>query len=206
MTYYSSHDTRTAGGINQIKSVQSWKTPKKTNTVETNIANALAASKVNESRTANHKFSLAETDDNKNKGNYSFKDVIDVINPLHHVPVVGTVYRKLTGDTLHPASRIIGGSIYGGPIGAISSTLSGISEMRSGQDVNEVALGFVTGNSAPTNHTYKVASHAYQPDPNERTARYKQQKPAYNNEAISYALKESYSVDPVTTLTFSPLA
>ena len=51
----------------------------------------------------------------------TFGDVIDVINPLHHIPVIGTIYRKLTGDTIDPAIRVAGGALFGGPIGAAFS-------------------------------------------------------------------------------------
>jgi hypothetical protein len=53
---------------------------------------------------------------------YSFGDVIDMINPLQHLPVIGMIYRKITGDTIKPISNIIGGTIFGGPVGAVSST------------------------------------------------------------------------------------
>lgn len=47
-----------------------------------------------------------------------FGDFIDVINPLQHIPVVGMVYRKLTGDTISPQAQFMGGALFGGPIGA----------------------------------------------------------------------------------------
>ncbi len=51
----------------------------------------------------------------------SFKDVLDLVNPLQHIPVVGYVYRKLTGDELAPAVRVAGGALFGGPLGAALS-------------------------------------------------------------------------------------
>ena len=48
----------------------------------------------------------------------TFCDVIDLINPLHHLPVVGNIYRKITGDVIAPALRIAGGALFGGPLGA----------------------------------------------------------------------------------------
>ena len=77
----------------------------------------------------------------KNSGTgYSFYDVIDAVNPLHHLPVVGYVYRGLTGDTLHPASQIIGGGIYGGGVGALFGTVNAISQMKTGKDLGGYAL------------------------------------------------------------------
>lgn len=51
----------------------------------------------------------------------SFKDVLDLVNPLQHIPVVGDLYRKLTGDTIDPAIRVAGGALFGGPLGAALS-------------------------------------------------------------------------------------
>ncbi|HMM75901.1 MAG TPA: hypothetical protein PJ986_09340 [Gammaproteobacteria bacterium] len=49
---------------------------------------------------------------------FGFKDILDLVNPLQHIPVVGNVYRKLTGDALAPAIRVAGGALFGGPLGA----------------------------------------------------------------------------------------
>ena len=51
----------------------------------------------------------------------SFRDVLDLVNPLQHIPVVGNVYRELTGDTLAPGIRVAGGALFGGPLGAALS-------------------------------------------------------------------------------------
>lgn len=53
----------------------------------------------------------------------TFADVIDIVNPLQHIPVISTFYRKLTGDTIDPAMRIAGGALFGGPLGALASTM-----------------------------------------------------------------------------------
>lgn len=71
---------------------------------------------------------------------YSFGDVIDMINPLHHLPVIGMMYRKFTGDTIKPFASIIGGTIFGGPVGAVSSTVNAIVKDRTGKDMAENAL------------------------------------------------------------------
>jgi hypothetical protein len=51
----------------------------------------------------------------------TFDDVIDVVNPLQHIPVVSTVYRWLTGDTISPAAELAGGALYGGVVGFAAS-------------------------------------------------------------------------------------
>lgn len=52
----------------------------------------------------------------------SFSDLIDLVNPLQHIPVVGNLYRKLTQDTIDPAVRVAGGALFGGPLGALFAT------------------------------------------------------------------------------------
>ena len=51
----------------------------------------------------------------------SFRDVLDLVNPLQHIPLVGNLYRKFTGDTIDPAIRVAGGALFGGPLGAVLS-------------------------------------------------------------------------------------
>lgn len=50
---------------------------------------------------------------------FGFKDLIDIVNPLHHIPLVGSAYRTLTGDTIKESSKLFGSAAYGGPIGAV---------------------------------------------------------------------------------------
>ncbi|MGE0485539.1 MAG: hypothetical protein AB7Q81_15450 [Gammaproteobacteria bacterium] len=49
---------------------------------------------------------------------FTFGDLIDLVNPLQHIPVLGSYYRKWTGDAIAPALRIAGGALFGGPLGA----------------------------------------------------------------------------------------
>jgi hypothetical protein len=41
----------------------------------------------------------------------TFEDLIDVINPLHHLPVVSVIYRALTGDQISVHARAISGPV-----------------------------------------------------------------------------------------------
>lgn len=52
---------------------------------------------------------------------FDFGDLLDLVNPLQHIPVVGKVYRELTGDTIAPGIRVAGGALFGGPLGAAFS-------------------------------------------------------------------------------------
>ncbi|MBN9556226.1 MAG: hypothetical protein J0I26_01700, partial [Alphaproteobacteria bacterium] len=65
---------------------------------------------------------------------FSFADLLDVINPLQHIPIVSTIYRAITHDTIKPAERIAGDTLYGGVIGFFSSVADTIFEAITGKD------------------------------------------------------------------------
>jgi hypothetical protein len=66
---------------------------------------------------------------------FSFLDVLDIINPLQHIPVISTLYREATGDKLGPFARVAGGALFGGPIGAAGSVVNLLVEEASGKDI-----------------------------------------------------------------------
>ncbi len=70
----------------------------------------------------------------------TFADIIDIINPLQHIPIISSIYRKFTGDTIDPASRIAGSSLYGGPIGAAVAIVNTIFEKVHGNDIGAQTL------------------------------------------------------------------
>jgi hypothetical protein len=75
---------------------------------------------------------------------FTFKDLLDVINPLQHIPGVSTLYRDMTGDEISPASRIGGGALFFGPIGAAISTANVIVDKATGKDVGEHVMAAFT--------------------------------------------------------------
>jgi hypothetical protein len=58
----------------------------------------------------------------------SFGDFLANLNPLHHIPVVGWAYRQITGESVNPAFRALGGFLLGGPVGAIIAAVSAMAE------------------------------------------------------------------------------
>jgi hypothetical protein len=74
---------------------------------------------------------------------FSFGDVIDIINPLQHLPVIGTLYRKITGDTMGSFSGVVGSTIFGGPLGAIGSGINLALKESTGKDLTENAMSLV---------------------------------------------------------------
>lgn len=73
---------------------------------------------------------------------FGFGDLVDIVNPLHHIPLVNIVYQNLTGDTIKPAGRIIGGAVFGGFVGAAAGIANVIVEEETGKDMagNVVAM------------------------------------------------------------------
>jgi hypothetical protein len=66
--------------------------------------------------------SLDDTPDGAETGlwgedGFTFGDLVDLVNPLQHVPILSSLYRAVTGDDIAPASRMLGGGLYGGPLG-----------------------------------------------------------------------------------------
>lgn len=59
-----------------------------------------------------------------------FLDLLDIINPLQHLPIIGNIYRAVTGDGIGPVAKIIGDSIYGGPIGAVAGMVTTVLEHK----------------------------------------------------------------------------
>ncbi len=58
---------------------------------------------------------------------FSFDDLVDLLNPLQHIPVVGSIYRSLTGDEIKPDVQVAGSVMFGVATGSILlSAASGI--------------------------------------------------------------------------------
>jgi hypothetical protein len=75
---------------------------------------------------------------------YSFRDVLESVNPIQHLPVVGQMYREATGTQLHPIARMAAG-IAGGPVGAASAFANMALEGATGRDVSGHVLDRLAG-------------------------------------------------------------
>ncbi len=75
----------------------------------------------------------------------TFADLLDTINPLHHLPVIGTLYREITGDQISPGARVIGGGLFGGPIGLVASMVDAAVAEGTGRDIGGNILAMVKG-------------------------------------------------------------
>ncbi|MBN8544066.1 MAG: hypothetical protein J0M34_07370 [Alphaproteobacteria bacterium] len=76
---------------------------------------------------------------------YGFWDFLDLINPLQHIPVVNTIYREVTGDTIKPEMKLAGGAALGGVFGFVSSLADVIFEQETGKDIGSTMVAAVFG-------------------------------------------------------------
>jgi len=104
----------------------------------------------------------------------SFDEFLSAINPLQHIPVVGTIYRAITGDTILPAARVLGSALISGPIGLITSAADAILEQSTGKDMASTvlaAIGLGHDGASPPPAQYAAASPADgQPSPADTSA------------------------------------
>jgi len=82
---------------------------------------------------------------------FSIGDLIDVMNPLQHIPIVSTLYRDITGDNVSPAANVMGGLIFGGPLGLLVASANAIfAQENNGKDMGQSILAAITGDDAAT--------------------------------------------------------
>jgi hypothetical protein len=82
-----------------------------------------------------------------------FHHLWNVVNPLQHVPVIGTIYRAITGEHLDAVEKIAGDTLYGGLWGAVASIADVAFEGLTGKSFEDTALALFKSDS-----TIKVAS------------------------------------------------
>ena len=78
------------------------------------------------------------------KDGFTFGDVIDMINPMHHMPVISKYYREQTEDDASEGARFIGGALFGGLIGGVAGLVTSVANAairhETHQDVSEQLL------------------------------------------------------------------
>jgi hypothetical protein len=80
----------------------------------------------------------------------SFHNLLGIINPLQHLPVVGTLYRAITGDKIGTPEKIAGDALYGGLWGAVSSIADTAFEAATGKDFGSTVLAMVMDDGSKT--------------------------------------------------------
>ena len=70
----------------------------------------------------------------------SFSDLVDAVNPLHHIPVISGIYRSATGSTISTGAKLAGDTIYGlafggGALSVASSVADAATQQVTGKDI-----------------------------------------------------------------------
>jgi hypothetical protein len=80
--------------------------------------------------------SISESESGEKKS-FSFRDFLDIINPLQHIPVVNTIYRAVTHDEIKAPARVLGGGLFGGVAGAAAGIVNAVFSKVTGKDMGE---------------------------------------------------------------------
>ena len=87
-----------------------------------------------------------------------FHHILDVINPLQHLPVIGTIYRAITGEHIGPIEKIAGDALYGGLWGAASSIADVAFEGITGKSFEDTAMAWIRGDDKTEVASRKVVA------------------------------------------------
>lgn len=85
---------------------------------------------------------------------FGFADLVDMVNPLQHIPLVNLAYREITGDEIKPIAKIVGGAVFGGPVGAASGLVDVAVHEETGKDMSEHALSLAKGEGLNSSKKY----------------------------------------------------
>jgi hypothetical protein len=84
---------------------------------------------------------------------FSFHDVLSAINPLQYLPIVGTLYRAVTGDVIPEGLRRAGSmavsALLGGPIGVGINIATTLAEKITGIDPDKIVTAQFKATPAP---------------------------------------------------------
>jgi hypothetical protein len=89
-----------------------------------------------------------------------FGDFIDIINPLQHLPIVATLYRNKTGETIGLASRVIGGALWGRIGGFVAGIANGVVNWFTGKDIGDHIYSAFFGKSGNSGKDRTIAKPA----------------------------------------------
>jgi len=93
-----------------------------------------------------------------NQGESFFHHLLDIVNPLQHLPVIGTIYRAITGEHIGSVEKIAGDTLYGGMWGAISSVADVAFEGITGKSFEDTVLSLFKGDDKMRVASAKVAA------------------------------------------------
>jgi hypothetical protein len=103
----------------------------------------------------------------------SFADTLEMLNPLHYIPVVSNLYQNATHTPTPPIASLIGGAVFGGITGLAIAGIGCVWEAATGKNLVESAMDLFTDNSTNadtdsatlTDMQQTAALSAYHPSP-----------------------------------------
>lgn len=128
--------------------VPAWETPTSaTQKIEESLSVATAPDSF--SATLAYQQEQATRAQGNTPGEFGFGDIIDMVNPLQHIPIVAYIYRNVTGDEIRPISQVVGGAVFGGALGAAGGLVNVIVQKETGKDIAENAVSFALNSDVP---------------------------------------------------------
>lgn len=91
---------------------------------------------------------------------FTFWDFVDIINPLQHIPVVSAVYRDMTQDQIDPAPKVMGGTLFMGPVGLVTSLADVWVQHETGKDMGGHMMAFLKDDAQPLSGAATAAADA----------------------------------------------
>src|SRR6202012_933217 len=90
---------------------------------------------------------------------FTFHELLSAMNPLQYLPVVGTIYRAVTGDVIpemvRQAGSMLVSGLLGGPIGLGINVATTLAEKATGVDPEKIATAML--NPSPASGAATVA-------------------------------------------------
>ncbi len=84
--------------------------------------------------------------------------VADTLNPLQHIPLVGGLYRSVSGDNLSSAGMVLGGLLFGGPLGFLAGTAAAVfSAITQPDPTDQTAIVAAAASSTQATKAYAKA-------------------------------------------------
>jgi hypothetical protein len=91
---------------------------------------------------------------------FGFRDLIDIINPLQHIPIVATLYRHMTGEKIGAVPRVIGGALWGRIGGFVSGLVNVFVDWFTGKDIGDHIYSALFGDPSDSTKQTAVAQAA----------------------------------------------
>jgi len=84
----------------------------------------------------------------KENNEFSFEDILDVLNPLHHIPIVSKVYKEQAEDDISNDAKSVGDMLYGvltgGIFGGLTALGNALVRQETDKDITDHVIAFVS--------------------------------------------------------------